>query len=743
MAEEIISITAECVQGDLPPCTCACPVNFNSRAFFDKLKKGNFDGAYREYANQVLFPEVVSRICGEACRDVCPEEIEMIRLERASILHTTKRDPISYNLPVRPGTVAVIGAGLAGLACAYKLAMRRYSVTVFDRADHIGGSLEQALDRSIFEAEFALQFKYLKYSLVLNHEISDLDELKEFDVIFIATGAGGEGFGMLAGWDKTSTATSREGIFLGGRVAGGSDMNALMAGIIAGASIDKYLKVKSMTGQPETFLRTDCRIPTPLPKNGPPVVSAEGGDYTKEEAVREASRCQKCDCALCRDSCSFLQHMDLMPRKAERDAKMAATAQKGLFERAGTRMIVSCAVCGQCGAVCPKEINLETILITSKRQLFEDGYFASSLHDFYLRDMDRALTEAYVAKTAPGYGRATYAFFPGCQMTASGTEHVEKAYAYMREKCPDTALMMGCCGVPALWAGNHGLLERVLSRFRTDWERLGKPTVVTACPTCAKTFDAYLSDVDWISLYEFMGEKGVMPIGPESGGAGKGQWGIFDPCSSRDFPAMQESVRDVANALGMELTELPWSGHKTLCCGMGGHIHPSNPAIFEKMLAAAVGQSDVPYIAYCTNCRNLFVGAGKKCIHILDAVLGTRPLEKPFHIAELRKNRLALKKRLLENVWGEHSDIMEKKYTVTPTIPEDVYEKMDRLHVSEEDVYDVVEHCEQSNETVFDPETGLLTGHLQIGIITCWVQYRKESDRVNVVNIYCHRIKVS
>ena len=77
------------------------------------------------------------------------------------------------------------------------------------------------------------------------------------------------------------------------------------------------------------------------------------------------------------------------------------------------------------------------------------------------------------------------------------------------------------------------------------------------------------------------------------------------------------------------------------------------------------------------------------------------------------------------------------------SISEEIYDKMDKLHISEEDVYDVVEHCEQNNETVLDADTGILTGHARLGIITYWVQYKKESDKIEVTNVYCHRIQVT
>ena len=161
------------------------------------------------------------------------------------------------------------------------------------------------------------------------------------------------------------------------------------------------------------------------------------------------------------------------------------------------------------------------------------------------------------------------------------------------------------------------------------------------------------------------------------------------------------------------------------------------------MLNASVNSSDLPYISYCTNCRNLLLSAGKNTRHILDGVFGLEPLKKPFHISELRKNRLKLKKRMLKNIWGENFEIMEKKYMVKLKISEEVYDKMDRLHISEEDVYQVAEHCQESNKTIYNKETKIYTGHLQIGIITYWIQYKKHDEFLEITNVYSHRIMIS
>ncbi len=730
--------TYECVQGSNPPCTSACPLNFYTRDFIKKIKKGNYNAAYREYSKNVLFPEIVSLICNQVCKDVCPEKISVLELEKAAVKYAVKKDPINFNLPERNERIAVIGAGLSGMACAHRLATRKYQVTVFDKDSLLGGSLKDIIDNKALADEFELQFKYLKYTFI-KKEIDDLNFL-DYEAVYIATGRNGNDFGIIDGWNGKSLATSKDGVFLGGKITGCSDMDALMHGMIAAASIEKYVKVGSMTGQPETFLNTECKIPIKAKNETTEQTEPLNGEFfTREEAVEEAGRCTLCDCTECKDRCEFLQHMDLLPQKVESDAQMARSTDEGLFERVGTRMIVSCSACGHCGSVCPKNINVEDILTESKKLLFESGHYPPPLHDFYLRDMVHALSDAYAAKAAPGFKKAAYMFFPGCQMTASGTEHTEKAYNYMLEKYPDTAIMMGCCGVPALWAGNHSLLNKVINQLKSDWEELGSPIIVTACSTCAKTFKTYAPEFKVISLYEFIDENGI----PKDSFHFEGEWAVFDPCSSREFSEMQNSVRNLSIKLGAELKEIRDSGKEARCCGMGGHIYPANPEVFHKMLSASVNESELPYISYCINCRNLFLSAGKETRHILDGVFGVKPLDRLFHISELRKNRLELKKRLLYSVWGDEFKIMNKNYDIKLKIPDEVYDKMDRLHISEEDVYEVAEHCEKNNEAVLDEESSVLSGHMQIGIITYWIQYKRHDGYLELINVYSHRIQIS
>ena len=67
--------------------------------------------------------------------------IDLLELERAAVKYARSLDPINFNVPVKDKKIAVIGAGISGLACAFKLAAKKYQVTVFEKTDRIGGKL--------------------------------------------------------------------------------------------------------------------------------------------------------------------------------------------------------------------------------------------------------------------------------------------------------------------------------------------------------------------------------------------------------------------------------------------------------------------------------------------------------------------------------------------------------------------------------------------------------------------------
>jgi Fe-S oxidoreductase len=744
--KEAENFAKNCIYGKKPACTCACPFNLDVPTLAGHLQEGNFTLAYKHYQNQAVFPGIVSRLCDEPCKNACvrkdmDEGISLNLLEKACVDFTETKEPRKFNLPPKNKKIAIIGAGLCGLTCAQKLGAKSYDVTVYEQSDRIGGRLWDLLEPDIFLTEIELQMKYARVTYKLNSKISSLDDIK-FDAAFIATGKGGDDFSLLEGMNSESFGTVRPGVFIGGNILHTTPVEDIGQGITAAHSIEKYIKVGLMDGIPETFIikESPLKIDLSRVKATEAVKPHEDIVYTKDEAVQEAQRCLKCNCTACSDCCEIFSHFNRWPIAVVGDAVASLHTKTSIKGQNSTRMMSSCNLCGLCVKVCPQDIDMGKFFHDFRYFKSEDKMYPPAFHDYFIRDMHFSNHDAYFAHTAPGYSKASHVFFPGCQLGASDPRYVEKTYDYLLKKMPDTAIIQGCCGAPADWAADKVLNEATVNKLKDEWEKMGKPAFIFACPTCKHQFEKFLPDTKGISLYSIIEEKGL----PHDAMKAYAKACVFDPCSSRYDTSMQESVRRIAGKAGVDLSELFYSKDKAQCCGWGGHIQEANPALFNKIVNNRINAENLPYITYCTNCNDTFTHKGKECVHILDIVHGIdRTNYSTPSLSERRRNRLTAKKNILKKVWNiEMSGIDDFKTDLIVEIPKEITLKMNDMLILDEDVYKTIESCEASGYKLYDTERDLYIGHLRIGIITYWVEYRKEKEKFIVKNVYTHRVEI-
>jgi len=736
----------DCIYGAKPACTCSCPFNFDVPKFIDYIQKGKFTLAYRHFQDQSVFPGIVSNLCSEPCRENCVRKdvdsvISLSMLEKACVEFTEKTEPKRFNLPARNKKIAIIGAGLCGLTCAQRLGAKSYDVTVYEKTDRIGGRLWGLLDPEIFLPEIELQLQNARVSFELNTEINSLDDIT-FDAAFIATGMAGDDFLLSEGTDSKSLSTARPGVFLGGSLLNTAPIGDIGQGIIAYHSIEKYLKVGGMGGIPETFIIDECRLEMDLSRveTADQIRPSHEGRFTREEAVQEAKRCLECNCTACSDCCEIFDHFKNWPCAMVRDAVASLHTKTSIKEQNATRTMNSCNLCGLCKEMCPKDIDMGKFFHDFRYFKSEDKMLPPAFHDFFIRDMHFSNNEAFFAQTAPGYQTASHVFFPGCQLGASDPRYVEKTYDWLLENISDTAIIQGCCGAPADWGADRALHEETIDMLRNEWDKMGKPKVIFACPTCKHQFEEFIPEAEGVSLYRILDEKGLTGNHRNS----YEEACVFDPCSSRYDSTMQESVRNLAAKAGSRLTELFYSREKAQCCGWGGHTEEANPSLFKKVVNNRISSSQLPYITYCTNCKDTFLEKGKECMHILDIVHGLdNDRSGPPTLSQKRKNRLTVKRDLLKRIWGiEMKDTEEADETVSIYIPENVQQKMDILKILEEDVVKTIKTSETSGYRLYDQETDTYIVHLRIGIITYWVMYKKTGEMIKIANVYSHRMEI-
>ncbi len=737
-----------CLEREIPYCVGECPFRMDVLNFIEKAARGSMKAAFKVYRNASGFPRIANALCHAPCKDVCPRadqggSIEMSALEKASIELTADTSATDYNIPMKQEKVAIIGAGLSGMAALLRLSTKKYTVEVFEKTDRTGGCLWDLMDSALFQEDFEEQLAHQDYTLHLNREITSLDELSGFDAVYIATGKSGPDFGLLQEQGPTGDTFCMEkdgvGYFAGGELIGDAPLYALAGGLTIGTVIDNYLKTRSLyypKGHEKTRM---CSGMVKIEDTEPAVVPA-GTSYTKEEAIAEASRCVRCQCSACRDHCDLLEFTDKWPVRV-RD-EVVATTLEGKSELKATpakRLMSMCNQCGICKEVCPEDIDMDGLFLAGRQKMHAQGKMPWPYHDFWLRDMEQANSEeASFIRSPKGQETCSYALFPGCQLGASEPELIVKLYDALLNQHPDTAMFLQCCGVPLLWAGDRAGFDGVLEGITKNWRCLGEPTMVMGCMTCMKHFKEYLPEIPVVSLPELLRQWDI------SGGCCEETFAIFDPCSARGEEGVRQAVRDLAEDLGVTLEALPDNNQYLTCCGYGGHGSMANPDYADFVAKKRVSESNTPYLTYCINCRDIFLKQGKPARHILELLFGEG--EGQHHlptVTERQENRRVLKETLLSFFWEEQMEIERKEYPITVDISPELKDKLDKERILEEQIYHTIDFCQRHNRTILKEDTGTLSGYCVIGYMTYWVEYKViGADAYQLVNAYAHRTKI-
>lgn len=152
-------------EGGTAPCKTACPAHIAVQGYIKLAAQGKYLDALELIKKENPLPAVCGRICNRRCEDECTRG----SIDRAVAIDEIKKfiadkelDASTRFVPKKlhdyGKRIAVIGAGPAGLSCAYYLAADGYNVTVFDKNAEPGGMLRYGipafrLEKDVIDAE--------------------------------------------------------------------------------------------------------------------------------------------------------------------------------------------------------------------------------------------------------------------------------------------------------------------------------------------------------------------------------------------------------------------------------------------------------------------------------------------------------------------------------------------------------------------------------------------------------------
>lgn len=252
------------------PCKAECPAHIGIQGYIKLAAQGKYTEALELIKHENPFPAVCGRVCPRYCESACtrgdiddPIAIDDIKKFIAEQDLKTERRYIPKVRHNYGKKIAVVGAGPAGLSCAYYLAIDGYKVTVFEKEKALGGMLTLGipsfrLGKDVVNAEIDVLRELgveFRTGIEVGVDISLKDLRAEgYKAFYIAIGAqlgrklgleGEEAEGVITGVDFLRRINLNEGLKLNGEVVviGGGNVAidvARTAVRVGAAKVDMY-----------------------------------------------------------------------------------------------------------------------------------------------------------------------------------------------------------------------------------------------------------------------------------------------------------------------------------------------------------------------------------------------------------------------------------------------------------------------------------------------------------------------
>ena len=195
---------SRCMDCGIPYCHTGCPVNNIIPDWNNLVYEGDWQNALEVLHSTNNFPEFTGRICPAPCEASCTlnitdQPVTIKSIECAIVDKGWEHGWIQPQLPTRHTgkSVAVVGSGPAGLACAQQLARAGHSVTLFEKADRMGGLLRYGipdfkLDKQVIQrrlVQMMAEGVEFRTSTEVGVTVSVASLKENFDAVVLSGGA--------------------------------------------------------------------------------------------------------------------------------------------------------------------------------------------------------------------------------------------------------------------------------------------------------------------------------------------------------------------------------------------------------------------------------------------------------------------------------------------------------------------------------------------------------------------------
>ena len=332
---------------------------------------------------------------------------------------------------------------------------------------------------------------------------------------------------------------------------------------------------------------------------------------------------QKCTgCGICKDACPFLAE------HGTPDEILAGRQEVSFY----------CTSCRRCDSVCPLELSPSAALFEVKERLIRDGQ--APLPVKKALDGAREFAKAGHGFPFSFYGSAATVFWPGCALAANRPDlisNIRKALSgRLNQKI---GLALDCCYDPVFGLGDTQTTKAALLDINKRLHEGGVKQVITGCLNCHKLLSQHLEDVKVVFILD------VLPAN-----LFEKNWDdlacLHHPCPSsrwNDVMTKASGVFSHLQAFSADTKPASPEPSEALCCGNGGGLCSTSPALADRFLDWIVEQAkEKTLVTYCFGCRNRFLNRGVNSIHLLEGLSNRAPRGKVASMPAQWANRLML-----------------------------------------------------------------------------------------------------
>jgi len=317
--------------------------------------------------------------------------------------------------------------------------------------------------------------------------------------------------------------------------------------------------------------------------------------------IERANACVHC--GLCTRQCAFLEKYGLDLNQFSKRSDLA----------------YHCFLCGNCSAVCPKEIDGREIALSMRRQRVSDAGGRRVPEQGYGALI--AEKKNYLFQNFRNSRRSV--LFPGCNFPSFYPKTTDALIRLLREEA-DMGVVFDCCGKPIAELGLEHAEAQGTELLRRRLCHAGVEELVVLCPSCFYFLRPRL-DIPVVSIYDKLRELGL------GGQIKEREVNLFVPCPDKATHEMERSLFPFLTGAYREIPEVQ-------CCGLGGCAAGKEPEL-SAGFQENVKHMKLPNVyVYCASCAGSLCRGGVTNVrHVLTDILGTN--ESPVLSAQTVWNR--------------------------------------------------------------------------------------------------------